>query len=199
MDARQLREAQIRDYKRGAERMGMEADMLAIEAQVVADLELVDRYEAEQKAAPPKKPKERKRDIRTDELDKYLAKHDMRAYVADGPVERTKDIIADATPKSDKAIAMFQRIKQILRPRGSIAAQAQKGRTMAESLIECSDPKLANEFLELWTWYGPLRGLYSPKNEFYWLSDGDAARKFVRGLEDICDRSTGKFGPWYTK
>ena len=199
LNDRELKDATVRDYTRNARRMGLQPDLESIEALVVHDLTLVDRYEADQASKPKKKPAKKERDIRTDELQEQLDEHGMRAYVNENPKDRPGDAIADATPKSEKAIAMFARIKEILRPRGSIAAAANQGKTLEESLIECQAPVLAREFLELWTWYVPLRALWSPKNPFYWLSDGDAAKKFIRGLEDICDRSTGQFGHWWVK
>jgi hypothetical protein len=36
-------------------------------------------------------------------------------------------------------------------------------------------------------------------NQFDGLTDRDAARAFMRGVEDICDKSTGLLGSWYVK
>lgn len=64
-------------------------------------------------------------------------------------------------------------------------------------------PKLATEFGELWSYYmtrskpPPPRGV--DHNPFRTLNDRDASRKFIRMVEDICDRSTGVLGSWYTK
>ena len=197
----ELKHQLVGDYKRNAERVGAAPDLGDLEAQVLADLAMVDQYEAEQASRPTPKPKEKKpRDIRTNELEQELAEHNMRAYVDENPQDRVGDIIVDRTPKSEKAIAMFSRIKLILTPRGSIAQAAANGKDMHDALIECNCPALAREFLELWSWYVPLRGLKSLKNPFYLMHDGDAARKFIRGLEDICDRSNGWAGVnWYTK
>lgn len=195
----ELREAVVQDYKRNAERAGNAPNMDAIESQVLKDLAMVDMYEAEQASKPAHVPVKKERDIRTDELDKECKEKNLRAYVKDSPSDDRGDMICDAVPKSERAVRMFGRIKQILRPRGDIGAMARRGNTIAESTIECTDPKLSLEFLELWTWYMPLRALPSPKNKFYWMSDGDAAKAFIRGLEDICDRSTARFGPWWVK
>jgi hypothetical protein len=195
----ELKQVIAGDYARNAQRAGATPDMGAIERQVLADLAMVDQYEAEQAAKPKPVRVAKERDIRTDELDTELAKTGMRAYVKDDPQERQGDMILDATPKSERAIRMFGRVKQILRPRGDIGAVARKGGDLRDCTIECTDPALSLEFLELWTWYGPLRALPSPKNKFFYMTDTDAAAAFIRGLEDICDRSTGKFGPWWVK
>lgn len=195
----ELRQAVVQDYKRNAERAGQTPDMNAIEAQVLKDLAMVDMYDAEQASKPARVPVKKERDIRTDELTAEIEANNLKVYVKDDPTDKPGDMICDATPKSERAVRMFGRIKQILRPRGDIGAMARRGNTIAESTIECTDPELALEFLELWTWYMPLRMLASSKNKFYWLNDGDAAKLFIRGLEDICDRSTGRFGPWWVK
>lgn len=195
----ELKDQLVGDYARNAKRIGMAPDMSQIERQVLDDLNMVDAYEAEQAAKPKVAPVAKKRDIRTDELEAELQKHKLKATVNETPKGRGQDIICDAVPKSEKAIRMFGRIKQILRPRGDIGAMARRGNTIGECTIECTDPKLALEFLELWTWYIPLRSLASPKNRFYWLGDHQAARLFISELEKICDRSTGRFGPWWVK
>lgn len=195
-----LKNILVGDYSRNAKRAGVTPDMGEIENQVLADLAMVDQYEAEQASKPKPAPVKKERDIHTNELDAELEKNNMRAYVREVPEDEDGgDIILDATPKSEKAIRMFGRIKQILRPRGDIAAEARKGRSLRDCTSECTDPVLAQDFLELWTWYGPLRRLPSPKNEFFMMSNTDAAMKFVATLERICDRSTGKFGPWWVK
>lgn len=63
-------------------------------------------------------------------------------------------------------------------------------------------PHLAREAIELWHFYfadrfkpPPLTGI--DRNPFRGLSDKDAAGKFMRLVEDVCDRSTGKMGSWY--
>lgn len=195
-----LKHTLVGDYARNQKRVGLEPDMGAIESQVLADLAMVDQYESEQASKPAPVRVAKERDIHTNELDAELEKNNMRAYVKDvADDEQPGDMILDATPKSEKAIRMFGRVKQILRPRGDIAAEARKGKDLRDCTSECTDPVLALEFLELWTWYGPLRRLPSPKNKFFMMTNTDAAMAFVRGLEDICDRSTGRFGPWWVK
>lgn len=63
--------------------------------------------------------------------------------------------------------------------------------------------KLAQEYVEAWTYYmtrskpPPLKG--ADHNPFRFMSDVDAAKKFMRLVEDICDRSTGRLGAWYVR
>lgn len=63
-------------------------------------------------------------------------------------------------------------------------------------------PELTREAVELWFHYftdrhrpAPLTGV--DRNPFRGMSDKDATRKFMRLVEDVCDRSTGKMGSWY--
>lgn len=195
----ELKNVMVSDYARGVKNSGGTPDMAAVERQVLADLAMVDQYNSEEAAKPKRAPVVKERDIRTSELETELADKNLRAYVRDIPEEETGDMILDATPKSEKAIRMFGRVKQFMRPRGDIGAVARGGGALRDCVVECTDPDLSLEFLELWTWYGPLRRLPNPKNKFFLMNDLDAAAAFIRGLEDICDRSTGKFGPWWVK
>lgn len=194
-----LKQVMVSDYAGASQRAGTSPDMAAIERQVLADLDMVEQYNAEQATKPKREPVKLERDIHTNELDAELADKNMRAYVRDIPADEAGDPILDAAPKSERMIRAFGRVKQFMRPRGDIAAVAKRGGSLRDSVIECTDPELSLEFLELWTWYGPLRRMPSPKNTFFYLNEYDAAAKFIRGLEDICDRSTGKFGPWWVK
>lgn len=62
---------------------------------------------------------------------------------------------------------------------------------------------LAKEYAETYAYYltrtrpAPSKG--TDHNPFRHLSDFDAFKRFVRCVEDICDRSTGKLGSWFTK
>jgi len=64
-------------------------------------------------------------------------------------------------------------------------------------------PDLAKQYAETWIFYmtrtkpGPPNKV--DHNPFRNLTDTDAMRKFIRLVEDICDRSTGKLGAWCTK
>ena len=194
-----LKEVLVSDYAGAAKRSGLPVDMGDIERQVLSDLDMVEQYNAEQALKPAHVPVKKERDIRTDELEAELADKNMRAYVRDIPDDEEGDPILDAAPKSERMIRAFGRVKQFMRPRGDVGAVARRGGALRDCVVECTDPELSLEFLELWTWYGPLRRMPSKKNTFFYLNEYDAAAKFIRGLEDICDRSTGKFGPWWVK
>lgn len=62
---------------------------------------------------------------------------------------------------------------------------------------------LAREYEELWALFmarnlpADARGYAA--NKFDGLSNRDVVRLFMRGVEDICDRSTGVLGGWYVR
>ncbi len=65
----------------------------------------------------------------------------------------------------------------------------------------CEMPKLAWEAMRIQAFIitrhvPPKFG--SERNPFYGLSDVDFERKFRRLVEDLCDKSTGRMGPWRT-
>lgn len=63
---------------------------------------------------------------------------------------------------------------------------------------------LAREYMETWIYY-MTRTRPAPKNgridhnPYRDLSDVDAARMFVRNVENVCDRSVSKLGGWWVK
>lgn len=70
--------------------------------------------------------------------------------------------------------------------------------TTAEAVKTANIPHLALE-IRLLTLHYMLRHRLSRFNPFLGLSDVDAARKLRAMVFDICDRSTGKLGHWFTK
>lgn len=59
-------------------------------------------------------------------------------------------------------------------------------------------PSLAREYLRLWGHY-LLPDRNTTHNPFMGMNDRDRAKKFMRAVMDICDRSTGRLGPWWVK
>lgn len=61
-------------------------------------------------------------------------------------------------------------------------------------------PQLARRFADEYAYFmtrdkpAPTRGV--DHNRYRGLSDKDAARAFMRAVEDICDESSAKLGPW---
>lgn len=61
-------------------------------------------------------------------------------------------------------------------------------------------PALARRFADHYAWFmmrerpAPTRGV--DRNPYRGMTDRDAARAFMRAVEDIADASSGKLGPW---
>lgn len=94
--------------------------------------------------------------------------------------------------QGERGAAAVARIARILENGG-----ATKVADLDRALRETAVPTLAREYLEVWFHY-QARHRVSRFNPFLGLSERDAARKFIRAIYDICDRSTGVLGSWYT-
>lgn len=70
--------------------------------------------------------------------------------------------------------------------------------THDEMLATANCPDLA---LDWWKLYASFRFRHrdTRHNPFRDMSNRDAARALMRWVEDICDRSTGRLGPWQEK
>jgi hypothetical protein len=96
-------------------------------------------------------------------------------------------------PVSERSMNMHARLHRILEGAGGRS-------TPSEALANATHPKLAKEFVALWFFFmtrhsaPPVTGI--DPNPFRNLSELDAGAKLHRLLENICDRSTGKMGPW---
>lgn len=84
------------------------------------------------------------------------------------------------------------RIARILEGAGQAGAK-----TIASGIRDAEIPKLAREYVELIAHYKFFRHRRSRWNPFLDMSDVDAAKMFVAEIYNICDRSTGRMGPWH--
>jgi hypothetical protein len=69
--------------------------------------------------------------------------------------------------------------------------------TTASSVRDAEMPILANEYMRAFKLYTWLRYVDADWNPYRGMNESDAAKKFMRVVADICDRSTGRMGPWY--
>jgi hypothetical protein len=197
--ALELRDATVRDYKRAAEQMGFPADAEAIRKQAESDLTMVDRFTAEKPAAPDKKRdrSDRKTVKRVDELDQALGAIGGRTITdqPDGQRTRQRDRFLYGKPKKLAGVVWWwphamARIKRIL--------AGARGASLVIALQDAAAPKLAREFMQHWAAMMQRRLDHDPTpgRPYDGMSDKDAERKFVRAVEDICDRSRVTLGPW---
>lgn len=71
--------------------------------------------------------------------------------------------------------------------------------TTVAAVRDAEMPLLAAEYMRQFKLFTYLRFRDHDSNPYRGMSDRDSARKFMRIVEDICDRSTGKLGAWYVK
>ncbi len=192
-DSPQAKKAAIVDsYMRSFRAAGVSANAREIEAMVVADCQLVDAAgitpatRSERKPAP----------VRTAPAEHVAAEAQrtgLRATVGPGKAVKVRALDGDPRDVSERWALAAYRIAQIIQGAASGAAL---GNTDGSAV-----PVLARAYLELWSYFttrhAPARQLGRvDHNPFRGMSDADAARKFMRLCEDICDRSTGRFGQW---
>jgi hypothetical protein len=189
-DPRELRDATVRDYRRNAERMGVSLSAADVERLAVADLQIVEWYQAGIDAspkAPPKPRSPRAPSLVTEPGAPVLQRGERRR-------DRPDIQYARAWRRGEKWAHAMGRLSRILEG----ASKHSNIRVMAST---ANDPALALEYLRLFAaWL--TRNRVSRHNPFqgapgHILSERDAARKFESLIYDICDRSSRTMGPWW--
>lgn len=191
----ELRDGMVEDYADQVRRAGGNVPIGDIERIVGQDLQIFDAIERERRAVPAVKPAVP--DGRVDTAAAAIRNRGMELRrTPEGQWTDRHDPILSGDPHdvSAKFPAMMARIKRILEPRGDV-----RQRSLSQSLIEVTAPKLAREFLHIFLCYqspslpvraNPFRAVASAR---------DRARIFLRAVEDLCDRSTGSMGPWWVR
>lgn len=181
----QVREATVRDYKRNAERAGLNPPMAALETLAILDCEMADAYMRGIDTSPPrpKRPAEKTKRI-------IEPKDDIDLRMKQAPVKRDLPMtFADFTAISARWPFAMGRMKRII-------AGATPNRDPLKVAATCEMPLLAVELIRLQrNWL--MRHRDSRHNPFRGLDDVSARRALVRFVEDICDRSSGRMGPWF--
>ena len=184
----ELRDATVRDYAEQQRRSGLAPDMSAIERQAIADLVLVDQYNAglgaRTKSSSTKKPRQRT----GVEVKAKAAGHRVKMGAVSTSAKLLDQRAHKVSEKWSHATARLWRIVQGISATSDLRA----------SVLTAQDPERAREVVEMWIHY-LLRGRQSKWNPFAGLGEHDAARKFMAMTFDICDRSTAKLGPWWIK
>lgn len=200
LDPQTIRERMIRSYTAGYRRAGIDMSPRAIEQQVVSDCEIVDAARARGEISNGPKPGAPREPAkpRVDHVAQAAAANGMRVNPAAGAIVRSRVLHGDPTKVSERWGYAAGRIKRILE------GIRRDTSSLVVAVEHAELGKLATEFADLWshfkTFTGPAPRSGPDRNPFRGLSTRDAARKFQRLVEDICDRSTGipGLGPWYT-
>lgn len=190
----QLRERLVEFYMGSFKRAYGGADRATIERKVIADLEFVESAKRMESSAPAS--------VRRPPPPRNLAAQasaNAGMTIAKGaePGERYRPNFLHKNPMliSERWGAATARLMRIL--------QGSWGSSLTEAVENSEVPRLAREFLDVYGYYmtrgrpAPLSGV--DRNPFRDLSDKDAARLFMRKVEDICDKSTRELGGWYVK
>lgn len=186
----QKRDVLIGSYLDSYRRGGFKVTPQEVERQVVADCELVDAAERAGElrgggTPDPTPPKPRPDPIREAEQ-----QHGVR-LLREG----------DAPPQLWRPGFMYRNPQAVGERWGYAVARI--ARIMEGGTKEGALAELARAYKTVFACF-QLRGVAPEKrgfriNQFDGLTDRDAARAFMRAVEDICDRSTGVLGSWYVK
>lgn len=189
----QVREEMVRHRVESARRAGVDASPDQVERGVLRDLELVEGLKRGQDTT---RHRHRHRSPRSggrraqQTLDKR-PDEGLKLVTPSGNFERPPLLHAPALAIGLKWSAAVARIGRIVE--GTAPAP-----TPEQAVATAACPDLA---LEWWKTYADyrLRHRLSRHNLFLGLSERDAARKLVRIVMDLCDRSTGRLGPWWVR
>lgn len=187
-----LREATIRDYKRAAERAGMRVDSAALERLAVADCELAERVNAEREEKTPGKIPDQS--IRRMTVEGEANKAGATTMIDPRKVRRRKLGALHDDGGADRWRHAKGRVARIM-----AGASSHTDRVRAYST--CELPHLAFALFRVYAnvvirHRQPRPG--DEPNPYFGLSDVDVNRLLQRQVEDICDLSTGRLGPWRT-
>lgn len=188
----EIRNATIRDYTRAAERAGVRVDSQTIERAAVNDCELYDAVMRGVRTEPSQSSTQEKRRV-----ERRNALADTMRETGARPVSRSTKLnipILNGRPKLGSRWSFaLGRIKRIV-------AGASQHPDPRVAFATCEIPKLAYEVFRIHAFVAlrkfPPRSGDEP-NPFYGLSDADFGRVLQRKLEDICDLSCGRMGPWF--
>lgn len=185
----QVREATVRDYVRNAQRAGIDVPVRTLEALALHDCQMADAYLTRGEDLSPKRVKKAPQK-RVTEL--VQPKDDIDLALKAAPAAERRDrpmTYQDFTAISARWPFAMGRLKRIL-------AGAQGNKDPLLVAMSCEMPDLAVEVLRLQRNY-LMRGRDSRHNPFRGLNEIDCRRALVRAIEDICDRSSSRMGPWW--
>lgn len=190
--AHELRDATIRDYLAAAARAGIAVDRAALERQAVADCEVADAFRRAHPIAP--RVTQTADDVRARKanMSQDLAEQGV-SLVDASQVQRQSVDGWHTVPADERARLRNGRVARI-----TSGAVPHTDPAVAFSTCEC--PHLAYalyrikaDFTASFFWK-PRPG--DEPNDFFGMSIEDKGRMMVRKVEDVCDLSTGRLGPW---
>lgn len=199
-DPHELRDRTIRDYTRSMGAPGMPSTAEGIERLALADLALGDAYNRD--APTGFAPTAEQRAAAKAERDAAQAS-EMRARGIELTRSKPRDLgpqldIPPSIGLSDRWMHAKGRLSAILRGAGPPRRFPSGAFDFRSMTSTCECPDLAYRFLAAWFDFD-LRHVpeTARHNPFYGMAHRDASLKLVRVVEDLCDKSTGRLGPWW--
>ena len=200
-DPHELKDATVRDYTRNAGLFGMPTDPAAIERLATADLNLAAAFHRDElpRAVPRKESSEERRERQQRSNDAIKAQT-QATVVRDVPQELGPRL--DLPPEigmSEKWLLAKGRMVRVLEGRSAPRYFPDGTPDFKGMTTTCGYPRGAYEFL--CNWFSlDCRALFETRrhNPYFGMSHRDASLKFVADTMDICDRSTGLWGSWFT-
>lgn len=182
-----LRDAIAEDYQLNGRRLGADVPWADAEKLAQADLELVDRHNSEAKPAPPPRPH-----IITEEenpepsLAETMAENDGMTFVQREVPDDEKQVETLGNINHEKRLKLINRIHAI----------SEKDPATGDWHY----PEFANALVHIHAnWNMASAGARGIKGYSRVRSQVERDRIFFRQLEDLCDFSTGRMGPWWIK
>lgn len=189
----QMKAALVESYRENSRRMGLDVPQSDLDTIATSDLSLMDMAKRFSRSATSKRAAPVQRENRAAKFARDRGLSFIKTE-AQNIKERPVDAVLGMTPQAGslKFNAIMKRIFRIMHmhvaPKGG-ALKAMDGTDHPELAKDAFREFLNYKFCKTQTY----------KNPYLDVPAQDAARMFLRRLEDICDRSTGAFGPWWVK
>lgn len=200
IDPHELKDRTLRDYTRNAGVMGMPTDAADIERLVLADLQLADGFKRDEKPL-----REAKKESAEERAERHRRTGEQIAGLTDATV------IYDQRPQewgprldlpkdiglSEKWMLAKGRMLRVMEG-ASLPIKHPDGTLDFKSMTAtCGYPQGAYDYLSHW-FSLDMRNVFETRNHnpYFGMSHRDASLKFVAETMNICDRSSGRFGPW---
>lgn len=202
-DPIELRDRTIRDYTRAMGAPGMPSTSAQIEALAKADLQLTDAYHRDTPVGMAPTAAQHDSAIAAKRETAEERARELGAEITRGPHAATDRFgpQVDLPPEyglSERWQLAKGRLARICAGAGAPRRHADGSFDFAAMTSTCVMPRLAHRYLAAWFNFD-LR--YVPQTErhnpFFGMSAREASLRLSREVEDICDASSGRLGPWF--
>ncbi len=204
-DPHVLKARMLEDYTSKAGTFGLPSDPLALERLVLLDLTLADNFTREEGPpvlgpAPTEDDRAKKRAAAQAQLAEDSDGTSKILAAQDHPREWGPTLnLPPSVGLSERWMLAKGRLDRIMDGAGEIRRYPDGSYDFRAMTATCGVPGLAYEFLALWFSFDLRDAVQTRRHNPFWdMSHRDASLKFVRLVEDICDRSSGtSMGPWF--